>query len=145
MGGGSAAYRRVEVETASPERLIVMLYSGAIQRVEQGRQAISAGDLGKTHEHLLVAQEIITELRGALELSAGEVAHTLNRVYEYLHHLLVQANMKKDGAPLDECLEHLRGLREAWVEVCAQSSRTAALAVVPAHNMLGHAAVNIES
>ena len=145
MTGGSAAYRRVEVETASPERLVVMLYNGAIQRVEQGKLAIAAGDLRKTHEHLLVAQEIITELRSALDLSAGEVAHNLNKVYEYLHYLLVQGNMKKDAKPLDECLEHLRGLRDAWAEVCAQSARSAAPTAAPAHNVLGHIAVNIES
>ncbi len=145
MGSGSAAYRRVEVETASPERLVVMLYNGAIQRVEQGKIAIAAGDLRKRHEHLIVAQEIVSELRGALDLSLGDVALNLNRVYEYLHHLLVQGNMKKDAKSLDECLEHLRGLRDAWAEACTQPARAATPAPAPAHNVLGHMAVNIES
>lgn len=144
MSGGSAAYRRVEVETASPERLVVMLYNGAIRRVEDAKLAMAAGERSKTHEHLIVAQQIITELRGALDFGAGEVAHNLNRVYEYLHHLLVQANLKKDAAPLDICLEHLRGLRDAWAEVCARPAPGGLRAAAPAHNALGHSAVNIE-
>jgi flagellar protein FliS len=144
MGGGSAAYRRVEVETASPERLVVMLFNGAIRRVDDARHAIAAGDRSETHSHLIVAQEIITELRGALDLTAGDVAHNLNRVYEYLHHLLVQANLKKEPAPLDECLEHLHGLRDAWADVCSRPHHPDAPEVAPVHNALGHTAVNIE-
>jgi flagellar protein FliS len=140
MKGGSKAYRMVEVETASPERLVVMLYNGAISRIEDGKTAIAAKDLRATHNNLVRAQEIVTELRSALDMSAGVVAQNLDRIYEYIHRRLIQANMKKDAAPLDECLVHLRELRDAWAEIAARPSEQP---VAPAsHNALGNAAVN---
>jgi flagellar protein FliS len=142
MAGGSAAYRKVEVETASPEKLVVMLYNGAIKHVEEGKRAIAAQDLRATHDHLLRAQEIVTELRGALDLTAGEIAFNLDRIYDYLHRLLVQANLKKYAAPLDECLTHLRDLRDTWAEISARP----APGVVPApatHNAHGNIVVNV--
>ncbi len=142
MIGGSAAYRRVEVETASAEKLIVMLYNGAIKHVEEGKRAIAAKDLRATHGHLLRAQEIVTELRGALDLSAGEIASNLDRIYDYLHHLLVQANLKKDAAPLDECLGHLRGLRDTWAELAVRPAPVGAPVATPAHNAHGSTVVN---
>lgn len=142
MAGGSAVYRRVEVETASPEKLIVMLYNGAIKRVEEGKLAIAAKDLRQTHDHLLRAQEIVTELRGALDFSAGEIAQSLDRSYEYLHHLLVQANLKKSAAPLDECLVHLRGLRDAWAEISSRPAPLGAPTAPVTHNAHGNTIVN---
>ena len=143
MAAGSAAYRRVEVETATPEKLVVMLYNGAIRHVEDAKRAVLIKDLGRTHDHLIRAQEIVTELRGALNFAAGEVAQNLDRIYDYVHRLLVQANLKKDAAPLDECLGHLRELRDAWDEIAA---RPAADSTAPAasHNAHGHVAVNLE-
>lgn len=145
MAAGSAAYRRVEVETASPERLIVMLYNGAIRHAEDAKRTIALNDVRRTHDHLIRAQEIVTELRGALNFNAGDVAHNLDRVYDYVHRLLVQANLKKDAAPLDECLGHLRELRDAWDQIAArpQAVDNQAASNV-SHNAHGHTAMNIE-
>jgi len=142
MTGGSAAYRRVDVETASPEKLIVMLYNGAIKHIEEGKQGVAAKKLSATHDHLIRAQEIITELRGALDMSAGEIALNLDRIYEYLHRLLVQANLKKDVAPLDECLAHLRGLRDTWAEIAARPEATGAATAPAQLNAHGNTVVN---
>ena len=140
MGRESAAYRRVQVETASPERLIVLLYNGAIRRVEEAKDAMAAKKLKDIHEHLLVAQEIITELRGALNPEAGELSGHLDRVYEYLHHLLVQANLKKTTDGLDECLQHLRSLRDAWETLSehAAGACTGGVEVGRGHLLLRH-------
>lgn len=145
MAAGSAAYRRVEVETASPERLVVMLYNGAIRHVEDAKRTIALKDVRRTHDHLIRAQEIVTELRGALNFKAGDVAHNLDRVYDYVHRLLVLANLKKDSAPLDECLGHLRELRDAWDQIAARpQAATDQGASGASHNAHGHTAVNIE-
>lgn len=144
MAAGSAAYRRVEVETATPEKLIVMLYNGAIRHIEDSKRAILIKDLRRTHDHLIRAQEIVTELRGALNFDAGDVAQNLDRIYDYMHRLLVQANIKKEFAPLDECLGHLRELRDAWDEIAARPAAENQAPANPSHNAHGHVAVNIE-
>jgi flagellar protein FliS len=134
----------VEVETASPERLVVMLYNGAIRHVEDAKRTIVLNDVRRTHDHLIRAQEIVTELRGALNFSAGEVAQNLDRIYDYIHGQLVQANLKKTAAPLDACLDHLRELRDAWDEIAARPQAGAPEVSSASHNAHGHVSVNIE-
>jgi flagellar protein FliS len=144
VAAGSAAYRRVEVETATPEKLVVMLYNGAIRHVEDAKRTIALNDVRRTHDHLIRAQEIVTELRGALNFAAGDVAQNLDRIYDYVHRLLIQANLKKDAAPLDECLGHLRELRDAWDEIAARPQAGDSAAPAASHNAHGHVAVNLE-
>lgn len=115
------AYKRADVETASQGKLVVMLFNGAIQRVEEARRALDQTPkaTSEAHAHLLRAQEIVAELRSSLDLRAGDVATQLDRVYEYIFHLLVQANLKKDGAQLEEALGHLTTMRDTWAEAFA--------------------------
>ena len=112
------AYQRVAVETASQGKLIVMLFNGAVQRTKQAERLLGEGGRpADIHNHLIRAQEIVTELRSALDLSQGEVAHNLNRIYKYIHNRLVQANLEKDPGIMAECIEHLEAMRETWQEV----------------------------
>lgn len=140
---GLNAYKQVDVETASQGKLIVMLLNGAVQRAEEGRRAIEAEDLQATHSHLIRAQDIIAELRAALNMDAGEIAVHLDRTYEYLHHLLVQANIKKDTALIDECVEHLRGLRDTWEDVFRQVDAEDPTPSAPRINPHGNSVINV--
>src|SRR2546423_7811272 len=68
-------YQRAQVETASPVRLIILLYDGAIRFCMTGLDAMRRGDLESQHTHLLKAQRILAELMGSLDREAGgEVA-----------------------------------------------------------------------
>jgi hypothetical protein len=40
----------------------------------------------------------------------------LYNLYDYLHYRLVQANLKKDAAMVDEVLVHLKDLKQTWEE-----------------------------
>ena len=143
-GGGSAAYRRVEIETASPSKLVVMLYNGAISNAEEAKRALEENDPKTAHKHLIRAQEIVTELRSALNFSAGDVAANLDRVYDYVYRLLVQANIDKETAPIEESAEHLRSLRDAWEEVFLRVAREEQATAGPAINQHGHSVLNFE-
>jgi flagellar protein FliS len=143
-GTGSAAYRRVEIETASPAKLVVMLYNGAIKNAEEAKRAMGERDLATVHQRLIRAQEIVTELRSALNFGAGEVAENLERVYDYMYRLLVQANVEKSAAPIEECIAHLRSLRDAWEEVFLRVAREEQAAAGAAHNRHGHSVLNFE-
>jgi flagellar protein FliS len=44
------------------------------------------------------------------------VAENLMTLYEYLHHELIQANIQKDTARIDDVLGHLVELRQTWVK-----------------------------
>ncbi len=109
-----AQYQRTQVETADQGRLLLMLYEGALRFLGRARRALEAQDKETANNNMVRAQEIIAELMSALDLNAGEVALSLFRLYEYMHYLLVQANIKKDRELLGQVEGMLLELREAW-------------------------------
>lgn len=110
------AYRRTQVETASPEQLVVMLYDGAVRFADQAVAALRSGRGEAAHNALQRAQAIIEELAGALDLDVAPFAGRLQNLYQYMLRRLAQANLKKDAAAAGEVAEMLRSLRDAWRE-----------------------------
>ncbi len=109
-------YQEQQIITASKEQLLIMLYDGAIRFAKTAKKAIIAQDFEKSNNFLLKSQRIITEFMGSLDLNSGnETTKQLFLLYEYLHHQLVQANVQKDIALVDNVLEHLVDLRKTWV------------------------------
>ncbi len=115
------AYKRVDVETSSQGKLIVMLFNGAIQRAEEAKRQLAKGRTEGVHNNLLRAQDIVAELRNALDMKVA-VAKQLDRIYEYFQHLLIKANIRKDSTPLEEVIGHLTAMRNTWQEAFAKAS-----------------------
>jgi flagellar protein FliS len=146
-GSSYNAYKQVDVETASQGKLIVLLFNGAIQRAEEARRLIDSEpmDIQAIHENLIRAQDILNELRNALDLNMGEIAQNLERSYEYFHHLLIQANMKKDSSLIVECVELMTIIRDTWEEVFQQVSEEEILPPEkPVINRHGNSVLNIK-
>jgi flagellar protein FliS len=140
------AYRKVNVETASQGKLVVMLFNGAIQRAEEAKRQLSRGKTEGVHNNLLRAQDIIAELRGALNMkSGGDLARNLDRVYEYFQHLLIKANIRKEVAPLDEAVEHLTAMRDTWQQAFDKLTREEAPVATKAQiNQHGAGIINVQ-
>lgn len=121
MNPAYAAYRQTSIQTASPDRLLIMLIDGLITALERAKAAISSGDTLEAHRQLIKAQDIIREgLLGPLDMRY-EVSQSLAQLYEYYHRRLVEANLRKDAEAVDEVLEHMRGWRETWVQAAAKA------------------------
>ena len=114
-------YLRNQVQTASPEKLLLMLYDGAIRFLGQAEAACGEREWEKTNNFLLRAQEIITELICTLNPEAGEVAGQLGSLYEYMLRRLGEANVKKEAGAISEVKGLLAELREAWQEAALRS------------------------
>lgn len=142
------AYAKVDVETASQGKLIVMLFNGAIKRAEEAKRQMEKGSRQAAHNNLIRAQEIVAELRGALNMKAGDIANNLDRIYEYMQHLLIQANIRKETAPIDECLGHMTELRDTWQELFDGLSKEQAAATAkpraPRINQHGSSVLNMQ-
>ncbi len=137
-------YKKVDVETASQGKLIVMLFNGAIQRAEEAKRQLEKGRIQAVHGNLVRAQEIMAELRGALNMQAGgDVARNLDRVYEYCQHLLIVANLRKDVSPIDQAVEFMTTMRDAWHELFEHLAREETPAP-PVINQHGAAALNMQ-
>lgn len=113
------AYQQNSVETASPGHLIVMLYDGLLAAVDTAAAAMSeeGWNVELAHERLTRAQEIISELLGSLDPRGGSLTASLADLYEFCHHQLVEANLRKSAEPLDPVRAVLTDLREAWMTV----------------------------
>lgn len=109
-------YNNSKVLTASPAELTLMLYEGAIKFCNIAEVAIEQNDIQKAHTNIVKTQRIIDYLRQTLDMKY-KVAEDFERIYVYLSKRLVEANMKKDKAILEEVNEHLRSVRDTWKEV----------------------------
>jgi flagellar protein FliS len=115
------AYRDSAILTAPPERLVVMLYDGAIRFLMQGAAAMRAGDLTLTNDRLRRAEAIVNELRATLDMSQGEVASNLESIYSFCQRFLLESRLKRDPDKIDHVAKLLRELREAWDQVAGQA------------------------
>jgi flagellar protein FliS len=139
-----SAYTRVNVETASQGKLIVMLFNGAIKRAEEAKRQLVRGNRQEAHNNLIRAQDIVAELRGALNMKAGELAHNLDRIYEYFQHLLITANVRKDAEPIDQAVELMTTMRDAWAELFQSLAREEDPRKAPQFDPHGASLINMQ-
>ncbi len=110
------AYQRNAIMTASPAELTLMLYDGAIKFCNIAILGIEKGDMEKAHVNLKKAQAIISEFRITLDRKYP-VWEDFDRVYEYIYRRLVEANMSKKVADVEDALKYIREMRDTWKEV----------------------------
>ncbi|HEY4246624.1 MAG TPA: flagellar export chaperone FliS [Lacunisphaera sp.] len=124
--GYARTYRSNAVLTASPGQLVLMLYDGALKALAIARDALGRPEsdrkrLEVVNQQLLKAQAIVSELQGGLNFEAGgEVAKSLNRLYDYYNRRLFEANMRKQVTPVIEVEKLLGDLRSGWAEMLSK-------------------------
>lgn len=111
-----AKYNDSKVLTASPAELTLLLYEGAIKFCNIAIIGIEQNDIQKAHTNIRKVEKIIEEFRSTLDRKYA-VAEDFDRVYVYLLQRLLEANVKKDKAVLEEVNMHLRSMRDTWKEV----------------------------
>ena len=109
-------YQKNSVQTASPAKIILMLYDGTIKFCHMAQVAIDEKNIEKANLNIQKAQKIIVQLRVSLD-TKYPVSQEFDRVYDYIYRRLVEANMKKDNEILEEALKHIKTMRETWIEV----------------------------
>jgi flagellar secretion chaperone FliS len=116
----TAAYRTSQVVSASRAGQIVLLYQGAIRFGAQHLAWLERRDIEQAHRASIRCQEIVTALRGSLDLTAGPIAVQLDQLYDFVLRRLLEGNMAKEAKPTMEAISVLRGLLEAWQELAAR-------------------------
>lgn len=113
---GYQQYEMNKILTASPAELTLMLYDGAIKYANIAIVAIEKQQIEKAHNSIRKVERIIEEFQATLNFKYP-VAKDFDEVYKYLQHRLLEANLKKDKAIMEEVLGHLRTMRDTWKEV----------------------------
>ncbi len=112
---GYNQYKQNSINTATPGELTLMLFNGLVKFIMQGQNGIDEKNTVKSHEGIIRAEDILTELRATLDLNY-EIAKYLDSLYEYMHRRLIQANIKKDKEILNEVLGMAKELRDTWAQ-----------------------------
>jgi flagellar protein FliS len=115
---GANVYRQTEVQSRTPLELVVMLYDGAIRFIGDARDAIEHRDIARRGHSISRALAIISELQSSLDMKAGgDIASSLDALYNFVRDRLVDGSMRQDVRSLDEALRVLKTLREGWVGI----------------------------
>ncbi|MFD2841655.1 flagellar export chaperone FliS [Populibacterium corticicola] len=114
------------VMSASPARLVTMLYDRMVLDLDRATKSIETGELGGASTHLTHAQDIVQELMGTLDVNAWEGAKSLQALYLHLFSALMAANASKDIDDIKECREIIDPLRMAWHEAAASLAQESA-------------------
>lgn len=114
----AATYRQNSILTASPEKIVKLLYEGAIRHMERSRLFLTDPKTSHSREageSIGRALSIVGELRTALDHKVGgDVSKNLERLYEFAEHQITQANITRTSAPMESSLRVMRTLKEAW-------------------------------
>ncbi|MCQ9162496.1 flagellar export chaperone FliS [Arthrobacter sp. STN4] len=120
------AFQREAVLSASPARLLVMLYDRLMLDLARAEEAQHAESWESAGTNLLHAQEIIGELAGSLDLDAWDGAANLFGIYNYAGTAMMNANLYRNIALTRECISLLEPLRQSWHEAAAVPAGPAA-------------------
>lgn len=127
----SHLYSKVGVETdvlsASPHRLVAMLFDGLFEAMNQGVGAIQAGNTELKNRSLSRAVRILDEgLKAGLKLEAGQLASDLRDLYVYTCKRLTHANLHGDASAVEECQRLLQPIRDAWASIAPSATQARA-------------------
>ena len=115
---GLHSYQTNDISTSSQGQLILMLYDGALKAVNQSIQCMNRKEIADQGRYILKAQDIINELSLALDMKlGGEVAKTLEQLYQFVLNQLIQANITSDTMYLESVVKVLSPLRDAWSRI----------------------------
>ena len=113
------AYKKVQANTASPGQRVVMVYDGIRKSLKSAIESINSNEpdgIETANNQIHLAEQLITELKRALDMRAGEVSVTLSDLYEFWLRHLTEANTQKDAQKLEEVMEMVEELLDTWKE-----------------------------
>ncbi len=109
-------YLQNQILTASPERILIMLYDGAIRFTRQAIVGIEENRPSLKLEGISRTLAIVAEFANTLDHElGGEFAENLDGLYHFMMRELTEAR-KGDASKLRTVEGLLLDLRETWVE-----------------------------
>ena len=105
-------YQTNNITTATPEKLMILLFDGAIQYLQKARIAIEEKNFKERSVNIESSRKIIRELMRTIDLENGnDVSKSLFRLYNRMATKLIKANVQRSVNLVDEVLEDLTNIR----------------------------------
>ena len=113
-------YFHVQVETSSPDQILLLLLDGAVRFVEGALEAAGRKDFEKKNALLIKAQAIVMTLKDSLQPEIGQqIFRNLGGLYFFIYQKLVEGNFRNDRNLIAEGLKLLQEVRETWRQAVA--------------------------
>lgn len=126
MSYGAKNYKQMQISSASPTQILILLYEGAIQNVKRAIHAIDKGNIADKGKYISKAHDIINELTVSLNHEVGgKIAQDLERIYNFMIAQLLKANIETNKEPLNAVIKNLETLLEGWKEAVVQFQKEA--------------------
>jgi flagellar protein FliS len=117
MNGYTNNYLANQVNTASPEQLMLMLYDGAVRFSSLAIKAIEDNTPDKRSYYINKTYAILSEFAATLDRNQdAQLADNLDALYNYMQQRLMDANLNNDQAPVAEVKKMLADLRQTWAQ-----------------------------
>jgi flagellar secretion chaperone FliS len=116
-------YKQQDLETSNNQELVGKLFNEASVSLRRAIKAIDEKNYATANENIKKSQVIITTLNKCLDMQY-EIAAQLRNLYSYMLKRMLEANLKKDKAILEEISEMLSGLRDTWIEAVRRSKKS---------------------
>jgi flagellar secretion chaperone FliS len=117
MNDAYKKYKATSVQSASREKLLLMLYEASIKFTKLAIAACEKKDIAERGMNIGRAYDIVMELNNTLNHKVSpELCANLERLYMFITEQYTQANIKGDAKPLQDALKILEILHEAWVQ-----------------------------
>ena len=111
----AAMHTETVIDDASPHKLIQMLMSGFLMRVNASKGSIDRGDFEEKSIQISKASAIVGGLMDGIDIEkGGDIAVNLMSLYEYINVRLFQASAQNSTEILDEVLVLMREIKQAW-------------------------------
>lgn len=123
MNNDVSKYLTQQVMTASPAKLVFMLYERAIGSLQEAVAAIEAGDVEGRWRANNRAIEIISHMWSTLDMDhGGEIAENLDRLFSFMLMRLTDVDLRNDPTPAQKVIELLLPLRDSWYDLAKGKS-----------------------
>lgn len=118
MPGPLDAYRRAQIETADPVRLVIMCYDAIIDDLRDAQRYHKEKNMEATYDKVRHAQDVITELLVGLDYEkGGDIAVNLGRLYNFMLRQLIGVNSRTKPDYYDPLIKIMEELRDTWKEI----------------------------
>jgi flagellar secretion chaperone FliS len=127
MKNAAQKYKQTSVQSASKEKLLLLLYEGAIRFMKLAIIAIDNKDIAGRGMNIGRAFDIVNELNNTLNHEAGgDIAKNLEQLYMFISEQLTKSNATGDKKPLEDALKIMETLYSGWVEAVEKIKRSEA-------------------
>lgn len=110
------AYKQNAMNTASPGELTLMLYNGCLKFINRAKLAMEENNIEQRNNNIARAEAIIRELMVTLKTDS-DIGKNMLTLYDFIVHLLIQANINNDLKSLEEAERFVTEFRDTWKEV----------------------------